>query len=678
MVRHNAELDDRHLKLWRLINNGQFSEARVLAVKITMKHPGDPGIWYTLAGIYAQLGQLNEVIDCCKQVTRLDQGHAGAHYNLAIGLEQTGYLSEAAVSYRQCLKLEPGNTQALIKLGKLLGKEGNHEDALQFFQQAAEVDNKLSEAFYCTGVQLQALGRLHEAATAYQQAIHIRPDYFEALNNLGHVLTELGELDKALDIFKSLLNINPESPEAYNNMGIVYDSMGKAREAEAAYRKAISISPGLTDTRCHLGFLLAGEGRTQEALDCFDANLGLSPDHESSIAGKAVALEKLGKLEDAYTTLESALIDRTRNPDLVLAYCTVMLRKNDTASAIKHAQRLLSTEGIPPKGIADLSFALGNLHEKEGNYSRAFQYFEEANCASPRTYSHQNNVNFINTIIRSTDKGSLAKIPRAKHTFREIVFIVGMPRSGTSLIEQILASHPDVFGAGELRYLGDIAASFSPPLTKGRKYPASLSILSQSDVDALARRYIEPVEKLADESRLITDKMPHNFLYLGLISILFPTARVIHVTRSPLDNCLSLFFHGFNPMHSYTTDMELLGHYYKEYQRLMAHWQQQSNIPVLEVCYEDVVNDLESSTQRLLDFCELGWSDNCLKFYDNHRFVKTPSYDQVRQPIYSSSVNRWMNYKEFIAPLEIALGMDKVRQTSPPQPSPEGRGGYTC
>jgi hypothetical protein len=351
-----------------------------------------------------------------------------------------------------------------------------------------------------------------------------------------------------------------------------------------------------------------------------------------------------------------------------------MLRKNDTTCAIKQAQRLLSTDGIPLKGISDLSFALGNLYEKDGNHSMAFRYFNEANRVSPRTYSHEKHVNYINNIIRSTDKETLSQIPRARHTFREVVFIVGMPRSGTSLTEQILASHPGVFGAGELRYIGDIAASFSPPLSKGSHYPAVISDLSQSDVNTLAKRYINPVEALADKSRLITDKMPHNFLYLGLISILFPQAKVIHVTRTPLDNCLSLYFHGFNPMHSYTTDMELLGHYYKEYQRLMCHWQQVLEIPVLEVRYEDVVNDLEGSTKRLLDFCQLDWSDNCLNFYDNNRFVKTPSYDQVRKPIYSSSVNRWMNYKEFIAPLESALSLDQTQQPFSPQSSPVGRG----
>jgi len=661
MVTHAKDLSKKQRKLIHLIDSGKFNEARKLATTITRKYPNDAGTWYTLASIYAQLEQLNEVIDCCKRVTRLSPDHAGAHFNLAIGLQQTGHLSEAEFSYRQCLRIDPNNIPALINLGKLHGKEGNHEDALRFFEKATVVDPGCSEAYYCMGVQLQAVGKLNEAVTVYQKAINSRPDYFEAMNNLGHVLNELGELNKALRVFISLLNINSESPEAHNNIGIVYDSMGKAQEAEESYRKAIAIDPTLIDTRSHLGYLLASEGRTRDALDCFDANIELFPDHESSIAGKAVALEKLGQLEEAYTTLDSALINTTDNPDLVLAYCTIMLRKNDTAGAIIQAERLLSSDSIPPKGIADLNFILGNLYEKNRDYSIAFKHFEVANSVSPCPYSHESHVRYINNIISSTGREILERIPKNRLTFREIVFIVGMPRSGTSLIEQILASHPDVFGAGELRFIGDIAASFSPPLDKDSNYPTGIANLTQSDVDVLARRYIEPVERLADESLLITDKMPHNFLYLGLISILFPKARIIHVTRFPLDNCLSLFFHGFNPMHSYTTNLDFLGRYYKEYQRLMSHWKNTLNIPIMEICYEDVINNLEGSTRRLLDFCQLDWSDNCLKFYNNNRFVKTPSYNQVRQPIYSSSINRWKYYKDFLAPLEAALGINKTK-----------------
>ena len=202
--------------------------------------------------------------------------------------------------------------------------------------------------------------------------------------------------------------------------------------------------------------------------------------------------------------------------------------------------------------------------------------------------------------------------------------------------------------------------------------------LTRSGIDALALRSIEPVEELADESRLITDKMPHNFLYLALISILFPNAKVIHVKRHPLDNCLSLYFHGFNPMHSYTTDMNLLGRYYREYQRLMTHWQQSLDIPMLEIQYEDIVNNQENATRQLLDFCQLDWFDGCLKFYDNKRFVKTPSYDQVRQPIYTSSVNRWENYRKFIVPLENALGPDENRHIATAQPATGEHGEKLC
>lgn len=654
-------------KLARLIDTGKTGEARELASMLARKYRGDATAQYALAGMYARLQQLDEVITCCRRVTELQPAHSGAHYNLAVGLLQKGCLEEAASSLERCLAIEPRNAAALSSLGRVLGKLGRHEKAVDYLEKAIQIAPDSPDDLFLLGVQLQAIGWLQGAADAYHKAVQLRPDFFEARNNLGHIFTELGELNSALAIFESLSAAKPGSVEVLNNIGVVYDSMGKAQEAEAAYRKAIDINPALVETRCHLGFLLASEGRTRDALECFNANLAMMPDHLSSIAGKASALEKTGQLEEASTTIASASPGTTTNPDVILSYCTVMLRRNKTADAIKQAERLLSEGNIPAKGIVDLHFALGDLYEKNRDYARAFRHFEQANRLSPCTYVHENHVRYINNIITATGKEVLAQLPRSGISSRDFVFIVGMPRSGTSLVEQIISSHPAVFGAGELRYMGDIAASFSPPAAKDQKYPAGLSQLSLQDVEGLAMRYLRPVLEIAGESPLVTDKMPHNFLYLGLINILFPQARIIHVTRSPLDNCLSLYFHGFNPMHSYTTDMQMLGNYYREYQRLMSHWSDVLDIPVMNIRYEDIVDNLEQSARGMLAFCGLDWSDNCLNFHENRRFVKTPSYDQVRQPIYTGSVNRWMNYREFIAPLESSLrqvdtGQDTVSE----------------
>jgi len=650
-----------HHNLSRLIESGKFDEAQELATRLSRKHPTDPDIWYALAGLHARRGLIENVIDCCKQVIRLSPNHAGAHYNLGTALRQTGQPHKAKLCFHKCLDIDPENQSALVSLGQLLNSEGLYAEALPYLRKATTAKPLNDDAFYYLGVTELSLGNLDAAMKAYKQAIHIRPDHFKAINNLGHILNEQGKLDESLEIFKRLVQYKPDAPEPYNNLGVVYESMGKIKEAESAYRKAISLAPTLIETKSHLGFLLAGEGRTQEALDCFKDVLDSTPDHEPAIAGKAVALEKLGKVDDACDTLEPAISARSRNPDVILAYCTMMLRKGTPETGIAIAEQLLSTENIPPKGIADLHFALGDLHDKKGDYSRAFSHYACANKASPCTYNHRGHTRYIDNIIKSNSRETLKSLPKTRNISDKIIFIVGMPRSGTSLVEQILASHPDVFGAGELRYINDLCTSFYPSGSTGNKYPAAFDKLKQDDVDTMAQYYLDSINCISGSARLVTDKMPHNFLYLGLISLIFPNAKIIHVSRSPLDNCLSLFFHGFNPMHSYTTDLTMLGRYYREYQRLMSHWRNIPGIRLLEIHYEEVVNDLGKSTRELLEFCALDWSDTCVNFHNSGRFVKTPSYDQVRQPIYTSSVGRWKHYQQFIAPLQSALEMENAK-----------------
>lgn len=608
----STKAEKKKLELTRLIESSQFSSAYPLALGLSRKYPTDVDILYILAGLHAQQGKLEQVIQCCRRVTGINPNHAGAWYNLATALSQQGQFQQAAAACQRVVEINPAS----------------------------------AEAFYRLGVYRQSCGEADEAITAYQNALHIKPDYVEALNNIGHIFNEQGHLHEALKCFSHQVRVAPDSCEGYNNLGVVYDSLCLYEEAEAAYLKAIGINPGLVETLCHLGFLLADQGRTPEAIDSFDQALKLDSSCSEAIAGKAVALEKLGQL-GAANALVVPIVASTSSPDVVLAYCRVSAHRGNPETAVTHAERLLSTENLPPKGIVDLHYALGDLYDRMGDFPAAFRNYQKANDRSPCMYNHLEHRQYIDRIITSTSRELLDSLPRARSSSRKPIFIVGMPRSGTSLAEQILASHRDVFGAGELRYLGDLASSL---------YPEGLSTLTAREIDALAGRYMDSIDKIAGTSSIITDKLPHNFLYLGLIQLLFPEARIVHMMRNSLDNCLSLYFHGFNPMHSYTTDLTLLGAYYLEYQRLMEHWREVLDIPLLEIYYEDMVAELPQTTRKLLDFCGLDWSDDCLHFHASKRFVKTPSYDQVRRPIYTSSVDRWQHYNEFIEPLKAALG----------------------
>ncbi len=648
---------ETHHQLSRLIESGKFTEAKQLGMSLSRKYPRDADIWYTLAGLYARLGVIDRVMDCCERVISINPGHAGALYNLAVASRQSGEARKAESSFQKCIEVDPGNVSALLGIGRLLSSEGRLNEALPYFKRATNIRPLHADAFFCLGVTLESLNDADAAMNAYRRAIHIHPGHIEAMNNIGHILNEQGKLNESLEVFNKLAQLQPGLALAHNNRGIVCESMGKLEEAEAAYRKASALAPSLAEPKTHLGFMLATEGRTTDALKLFQAALESAPDHESAIAGKAAALEKLGRIEDAFATIAPAITSGSTNPDCVLAYCKIMLRKSDPRAGIHAAERLLDTQSVPPKGIADLHFILGDLYDMAGDYPAAFSHYEKANKGSACTYIHSSHVAYIDGIIHSTGKEILNRLPKARNTSKQMVFIVGMPRSGTSLVEQILSSHPDVFGAGELRHIGDAAQSMSATRQPGKQYPDALDRLDQADIDHIAQRYIESVESDSDGSPVITDKMPHNFLYLGLVSLILPNAKIIHISRNPLDTCLSLYFHSFNPMHSYTTDLTMLGQYYCEYQRIMKHWREVLSIPLLDIRYEDIVNNPEQSTRALLEFCDLDWSDACLDFHNSGRFVKTPSYDQVRRPVYASSVNRWKRYQQFIAPLQASLGI---------------------
>jgi hypothetical protein len=252
---------------------------------------------------------------------------------------------------------------------------------------------------------------------------------------------------------------------------------------------------------------------------------------------------------------------------------------------------------------------------------------------------------FIDNLISSYTHESVSRLPRSSHSSDRPIFIIGMPRSGTTLVEQILASHPDVYGGGELKEISTMVSS------------VRLGGLRQEDCDALARQYLKHLSELSATARFVTDKMPQNFLHLGFISLLFPQAHVIHCIRDPRDTCLSCFFQDFGYAHAYRYKQEVLGKYYNQYQRLMRHWRDVLDIPILDVSYEALVADQAGSTRAMLEYCDLEWDDRCLRFYENTRIANTASLDQVRRPVYTRSLGRWRHYEPYIQPLLASLKM---------------------
>jgi hypothetical protein len=298
--------------------------------------------------------------------------------------------------------------------------------------------------------------------------------------------------------------------------------------------------------------------------------------------------------------------------------------------------------------------------DSRGEYAAAFGAYNQANHLKGAGFSKQEARRLFAAIKEVYSAENMAGMPTSRDTSSSPIFIVGMPRSGTTLTEQILASHPTVFGAGELPTISQLIVSVPDMMAADAPYPWCMTKISADVVEELSRLYREEVDHRSGGAPRSTDKLPGNFINLGLISLLFPSAKIVHCARDPVDTCLSCYFHGFSGDYSYSYAMEDLGFYYNQYLDLMNHWKKTLSIPIMDVHYEELISDQESVSRQLVDFCGLDWDENCLRFYKTKRTVSTASHDQVRQPIYDRAVGRSLHYMEFLAPLKASLDRCKT------------------
>jgi hypothetical protein len=326
---------------------------------------------------------------------------------------------------------------------------------------------------------------------------------------------------------------------------------------------------------------------------------------------------------------------------------------------IDEAKRALAAGSLDTDQRATLNFALAKVLEEDGDFDAAFSCFQASNdlrTGTDRYRSEQFSASVDRKITIFSEELFAAKAQIGSAS-EGLVFVVGMPRSGTTLVEQILASHPQVYGHGELTYLDRLPRSLPERLGGREPYPECVTALDAATVRDIAQEHIARLQRDGSDAVWNVDKLPQNFENLGLITLLFPRARVIHCTRDPLDTCLSCYCQDFGPRHAFTRNLEDLGRYFRDYQRLMTHWYATLPIPLLNVPYEELVGAQDVWSRRLIDFLDLPWDERCLRFYETKRPVLTASVWQVRQPIYASSIGRWRHYAAHLGPLFRGLGI---------------------
>lgn len=601
---------------------GRLTDAEQLYRQILQNQAGQPAALHLLGVINHQRGDHETAIDLITKSVAINPNVAAAHNNLGNAFLALGKNREALSSYSKAVAVKPAYAEALTSRGVALHALGKFNQAEESFRKALSLDPQYAAAHFSLGKTLHAMGRLDDVVESYQRVLAIAPDHSVAFNSLGNVLQELGNLDEAVSVYRQALAIAPDDAEIHNNLGIALQALGRMDDAVACYRKATALSAGYAAAYNNLGNALQSQGKMDDAVDAYRRALAIAPNfaevhrHLALVRKFSVYDHDIQAMEDAY-----------------------------------------AATGLDDQQQWHLAFGLGKAYEDLQRYEEAFDFFLAANAKKRASFTFsikhaEKNFKRLKQVFTTKlfEKHQSAGTPD-----KTPIFILGMLRSGTSLVEQILASHPLVYGAGELNYINRIVTShfrgLSDPLFSDRLHQTD-----SGDLSTAGEIYIRMIRKLSDSAPFITDKMPPNFRLIGMIKLMLPHAKIIHCRRDPMDICLSIFKNDFSSTgNDYAYDLVELGRYYKLYNDLMAHWHDVLPECIYDVHYEDMVADQEGQSRAMLDYCGLDWDDGCLNFHQIDRPVQTASAAQVRRPIYKDSVQSWKHYEKQLVPLFEAL-----------------------
>jgi tetratricopeptide (TPR) repeat protein len=642
-----------------------------------------------------QAGDLHEAGELYRRVLILDPRHADSLHMLGLSLAQSGKPEDGARLIGQALVLRPDLALAHYNLGNILRTLERGEEAVLAYRRAIGLEPNSPRALVNLGVTLRSLGRVGEAVEAYHRALTCKPDYAEAHYNLGVALQGLGHNKDAVETYRRAVALKPDLADAYANLGACLLSLDRPVEAVGACESRIALEPASAEAHVCLSAALLEAGRAQQAVGAASRAAVLEPENAEAHICLGNGLRELGRLDQAASAYERAV---RLDPASARAWVNLGIarqeagHRGEAVQAIDHAlaidpgsaaawsvrgglktfkahdpdittlRDILDSAHARGAGLEDrlnLEFTLGKAFMDIGEADAAFAHLDAGNRLKRASllYDVRDDAAQFAVIVRGLDAPRLDRLAGGGDPSDRPVFLVGMPRSGTTLMEQILASHPQVWGAGELATLEELLIErLGRALSPGAR-AARLPDLSPGDLAAMGSDYVRRIATLAPDAARVTDKMPANFRFAGLIRLMLPNARIVHCRRDPLDTCLSCYATKFSRGQPFAYDLRDLGSYYRAYEALMQHWR--ACLPTdrfIEVRYEDVVGDLEGQARRLVDFCGLPWDDACLRFHKDRRQVRTASVNQVRQPLYRTSVARWKTYERHLGPLVEALG----------------------
>jgi len=685
----------------RLQQVGQLEQAELCCRQAIAEQAWHFPSRHLLGLICAQRGNLEDAILEIGIALNIDPKAPFAYYNRGIVLQALMRFADALASYDEAIALNPDYAEAFCNRGNVLAELMRLEESLASFDRAIALKPQYAQALANRGTVLERLDRLDEAQNSLESAIALEPRFAEAHYNLANILRQRGEREQAVAHYERAVAIMPDFAEAHSNLGVALSDFGQVEQAVTRYERALAIMPDFAEAHFNLANTLRLQGKVDDAVVHYERALALMPGFAAAHCNLGVALKEQGKLAASLAQFERALLVKADYADVHSNVAAVLLELGQSAEAERAIGRAINLQpkipehyyalsqirrfaagdpwlramealareplSLPKDGRVKLHFALGKAYADLGRDQTSFEHFLAGNALKRREigYDEAATLAMFQDIRNLFTRERVSALRGFGQGSDVPIFVVGMPRSGTTLIEQILASHRHVFGGGELELLPRLVAR------QGERNGVEIGIaeLSAATVRRLGTEYLAGLRTLAPAATRITDKMPANFALVGLIHLALPEARIIHVRRNPIDTCVSCFSTLFTLGHPYTYDLAELGRYYRAYEAMMEHWRKV--LPagaILDVHYEDLVGDLDAQARRMLEHCDLPWDDACLRFYETERAVSTASAAQVRRPLYDTSVGRWRAHQSSLQPLLQALDIDRPAQGSPRAP----------
>ena len=661
IIERRPNLPDAYNLLGVILNaRGDAKQAVNLIGRAIKLNPNIASYYSNLGEVERQRGKLVEAQLALTTAIQLDPKSAQAHSNLGIVHFDREEYEEAAGAYEKAIALQPIFPEAHNNLGNAYRALERRAEAIACYQRAVTQREAYPEAYNNMATALRDAEDFESAEHAYRKAIALKPNYIDAYNNLSILLLHKDRTDEALRVLGDALKLDEKNVKTLLNVAKVQLKRNAYAIAEQAARLALEVEPDKAEAYGILGQIFHELDRHEEALGFIAQAIKLDPESADLRSFHGVVLKSVGRLDEARAELKKAL---ELNPELYGAYSNfndLETFKSDDALLAQMKDILAKAENPRSERYMPVHFALAKALEDSGEYPLALDHYA-IGAKLRRTqlkYDEAETFGFFDQIKAVFSRETFENRRWEGNPTPAPVFIVGMPRSGSTLVEQILASHPQTYGAGEIKVLHRSLGALRDRFPSIPKYPAMVGALEPAHCEQIARAYLAEVQQDAAGAARITDKLLTNYFFVGLINLLFPNAKIIHTRRNPVDTCLSAYTKLFKDDMPHSYDFGELGRYYRRYEDLMAHWESVLPAGVMRtVDYESVIDDLELNARALVDHVGLEWDDACLAFHKSTRPVKTASVAQVRKPIYKTSVERWRRYGDGLAPLLEALNL---------------------